>query len=91
MNPDNMMEMIITVIILLIEIALILFCVRRLRAPVNLAKPRLFPYNGAIAFLGLAILVTTAHTYSVYTGHRLESRNKMNRGGMGVPQQQPMR
>lgn len=88
MNPDNQMEMIITVIILVIEIALVALCVYRLRQPVNLAKPRLFPYNGAMIFLGLAIIVTTAHTYSVYTGQRLEAKNKLKGMGGG---QQPMR
>ena len=85
MNPDNMLEMVVTVAALVAEIGLVLFFTRRMRQPVNPAKPRLFPYNGAIIFLGLAILVTAAHSVSVYTGHRLEARNKANRGGAAQP------
>ena len=88
MNPENYPEMIITVIVLLVEVALIVLCMIRLRQPVNLAKPRLFPYTGLMIFLGLAILVTAAHTVSVYTGHRLEAKNKMKGSGGG---QMPMR
>jgi hypothetical protein len=76
MNPDNMVEMIVTVTVLVIEVALVLLCVWRMRQPFNPSKPRLFPYNGAMIFLGLAILVTAAHTVSVYTGQRLEAKMK---------------
>ena len=83
MNPDNMVEMIATLVVLAIEIALIFLCTRRMRQPVNPAKPRIFPYNAVVIFLGLAVLVTAAHTVSVYTGHKLEAKNKMR--GQGQP------
>jgi hypothetical protein len=91
MNPDNQLELIITLALLVVEVAIIAYCSYRLRQPVNPAKPRIFPYNGVIMFLALGVILTAAHTYSVYTGHRLEARNKMNRGGMGGAPQQPMR
>ena len=90
MNPDNQLELIITLALLVVEVAIIAYCSYRLRQPVNPARPRIFPYNGVIMFLALGVILTAAHTYSVYTGHRLEARNKMNRGMGGAPQQ-PMR
>jgi hypothetical protein len=89
MNPDNYFEMIITVSVLLIELALVFVCSRRMRQPVNVAKPRIFPYSGVMIILCFAILVTAAHTVSVYTGHRLEAKQK--RPGQMPGQTQPAR
>ena len=89
MNPDRMAEMIVTLVVLAIEVGLVLLISHRARQPVNPAKPRIFPYSAATAFLSLAILVTLAHTYSVYTGQRLQAKNKMP--GQQQQQQMPIR
>jgi hypothetical protein len=77
-------ELLITLVVLLVEVAILGLCYVRARKPVNPLRPRLIPYAPVILFLGLAILVTAAHTISVLQGHRLEGRtNKGMGGGMG--------
>jgi len=70
-------ELIITLAILAIEIALFVLCYVKMKQPPNPLKPRLVPYSLIMIFLTLAIFTTLAHTISVTTGHRLEAKNKM--------------
>jgi hypothetical protein len=74
---EDRTELWLTLAALAVEIVLLVLFSFRARQPVNPAKPRILPYTGLIIFLGLAVLVTTAHTVSVYTGKRLEAKNKM--------------
>ena len=70
-------ELVITLSVLALEIAIFGWCYIKARQPANPLKPRLFPYALVMIFMGLAILVTTAHTIGVMTGHRIEGRTRM--------------
>ena len=70
-------ELLITLSVLAVEIAIFGLCYVKSRQPPNPLKPRLFPYALVMIFMGLAILVTTAHSIGVVTGHRIEGRTRM--------------
>jgi hypothetical protein len=70
-------ELLITLSVLLAEIAIFGVCYVKARQPANPLKPRLFPYALVMIFLGLAIFVTTAHSIGVITGHRIEGKTRM--------------
>jgi hypothetical protein len=70
-------ELLVTLGALVLEFAFFFWCYIKAKQPINPLRPRLFPYALAMIFLGLAIFVTTAHSISVATGHRIEGRTKM--------------
>ena len=70
-------ELLITIGVLLIEIAVFVLCTVLSGRPPDPNRPRLFPYALTMIMLALAIFVTVAHTMSVVTGHRIEGRTKM--------------
>lgn len=75
-------SLVITLVLLVAEIALIIFCRLQLKKPVDPLKPRLVPYGAIMMFTTLAIFVTIAHSISLVTGEQLKPRNKMMNGGM---------
>lgn len=67
-------QLAITLVILAAEIGLFLFCLVRVRQPVDPLRPRLLPYNVIMIFLTVAIFATLAHIISLVTGHQLAPR-----------------
>jgi heme/copper-type cytochrome/quinol oxidase subunit 2 len=65
---------IITVIVLLVELALFAFCYFQSKKPVDPLKPRIIPYALIMVVLAAAILATLAHIVSVVTGQQVEPR-----------------
>jgi hypothetical protein len=70
-------ELYITLGVLALEIAVFAWCYIKAKQPINPLKPRIFPYALVMIFLGLAMLVTAAHSIGIVTGHRIEGRTKM--------------
>ncbi|MGE4065105.1 MAG: hypothetical protein AB7E79_17200 [Rhodospirillaceae bacterium] len=64
----------ITILLLLAEIAIFVFCLFRVRKPVDPLRPRIVPYNLIMIFLAVAIFATLAHAISLVTGHQLTPR-----------------
>ena len=74
------MELTITFLALVIELALFLFCRAQLRRPVDVTRPRLIPYNAVMIVVGLAALATLAHLISLLTGHQIAPRRPRGMG-----------
>ena len=73
--------LVITAVLLIAQVALLIFCRAQLKKPVDPLKPRMLPYGAIMLFAMLGIFVTLAHSISLVTGEQLKPRNKM----MGVP------
>jgi hypothetical protein len=74
MSDAVVIDLIVTVIILLIEIALVIFCYIQSKKPVDPLKPRLLPYALLMVVLVAAILATVAHLVSLLTGQQVQPR-----------------
>jgi len=70
-------EMIITIGVLIAEIAVFLYCLKKVREPIDPAKPRLMPHTLIMILMMAGIFATTAHVISVATGVRVEPKNRM--------------
>ena len=75
-------SLVITLALLVVQVALLLFCRVQLKKPVDPLKPRMLPYGAIMIFATLGIFVTLAHSISLMTGEQLQPRNKMMNGGM---------
>ncbi len=69
-------SLIITLLVLAAEIALFLFCLYRVRQPIDPLRPRLVSYNAIMVFLAVAIMATLAHIISLVSGHQLMPRQR---------------
>ena len=67
-------ELIISVILLVCEVALLAFFLIQSRRPTIPGKVRVFPYGPAIIFTTVAILLTCAHIISLLTGTQLQPK-----------------
>ncbi len=67
-------ELIITVVVLLAEIALFAFCFFQSKKPVDPLKPRLIPYALVMVILAAVMLATLAHIVSLVTGSQVQPR-----------------
>lgn len=76
-------SLIITLVLLVAEIAVLVICRVQLKKPIDPLKPRMIPYGIIMLFVTLGIFVTAAHTISLVTGEQLKPRNKMMNGAMG--------
>lgn len=76
--------LIMTLVLLIAEVALLYFCRIQLKKPADPLKPRMVPYGAIMIFVTLGIFVTLAHSISIVTGEQLKPRNKMM---MGAPPQ----
>lgn len=65
------LDLILTIAILIAEVALIAFCRFRLRQPANPKRPRILPYGAIMIMLTFGAFVTAAHTVSLVTGKQL--------------------
>ena len=82
-SESDIPSLIITLVLLLAEVALIYFCRVQLKKPIDPLKPKMLPYGAIMIFATLGIFVTLAHSISLVTGEQLKPRNKMMNGGMG--------
>ena len=64
----------VSVGLLITEVALILWCIRIQKRPIDPLKPRLIPTNILMVVLSIAFLATAAHVVSLVTGHQLQPR-----------------
>ena len=67
-------ELIITVAVLLAEIALFAFCYFQSKKPADPLKPRMIPYALIMVILSAVILATLAHIVSLVTGSQVQPR-----------------
>ena len=67
-------ELVVTLVILVVEIALLVYCFMQSRRPPDPGRIRVFPYNLALIVLTLAILLTLAHVVSLITGVQLQPK-----------------
>lgn len=74
MSDAVIIDLIVTGTILLVEIALVLFCYIQTKKPVDPLKPRLIPYPLLMIVLVAAILATVAHIVSLLTGQQVQPR-----------------
>lgn len=72
--PPLSNRLIITLLTFAAEIALFVFCLYRLRQPIDPLRPRVVPYNLILLFLTVAMFATLAHVISLVTGHQLMPR-----------------
>ena len=73
-----MIELIITLILLILEIALIAYFYYKAKQPPNPLKPRMVNYGLLILFVSLTSIATLAHVVTLATGKQVKPRR--NRG-----------
>jgi len=69
-------ELDVTIALVVLEVAILLFCRYQMKRPVNPAKPRMIPYNIIFIVFALALLATLAHLISLLTGHQVQPRRR---------------
>jgi hypothetical protein len=70
-------ELILTITILVAEVALIVYCRTRLKQPPNPTRPRILPYGAIMIILTFGAFVTAAHTVTLVTGKQLLPKTSM--------------
>lgn len=71
MKPTDQTELILTLVLFFVLLALAVFCGIRVNRPANPLKPRMFPYSGAMMLLAVMIVATAAHAFTLYAGVRI--------------------
>jgi hypothetical protein len=67
-------DLVATLAVLAVEVALFIICLVKVRQPSNPLKPRLISYNLVMIFLSLAIFATLARIVGLITGHQITPR-----------------